>query len=431
MADIAIKVDRLSKRYRIGVKEERADTFVGSVVNFLKSPGRNFRRLQNLTNFKEDGAAAPQDVIWALREVSFEVRQGEVIGVIGRNGAGKSTLLKILSRITYPTSGRIELMGRVASLLEVGTGFHQDLTGRENIYLNGTILGMTKAEIDKKFDEIVDFSGIEKFIDTPVKRYSSGMGVRLAFSVAAHLEPEILLVDEVLAVGDAEFQKKCLGKMGEVASEGRTVLFVSHNMATVSNLCAKTLVFGGGKIAFEGPTPEGIARYMDLMAGSHAGEIDVRDHPARKAGSQKVFSKIRFLDPDGNLTTGFLPGHKFTIEFVIAPGVNIPQPHFGIGFDDSFGTRVFSLITQYSGIYLPGLKGEEIIRCTIEQLPLAPGTYTLSLSAGTFQVPLMDAIENAVRFEVLQHDFFGSGKLPYANLGSVLIRSDWKSHPRF
>ena len=241
MSDIAIKVENLSKRYRIGLKEETKDTFVGAMGSILKSPLSNLKRLKKLTQFSNDNQDH-DDIIWALKDVSFEVKRGEVIGIIGANGAGKSTLLKILAQITHPTSGRVELNGRVASLLEVGTGFHPELTGRENIYLNGTILGMTKKEIDRKLDEIIDFSGVEKFIDTPVKRYSSGMRVRLAFSVAAHLDPEILLIDEVLAVGDAEFQKKCLGKMDEVARGGRTVLFVSHNMGAIGQLCNKSIL---------------------------------------------------------------------------------------------------------------------------------------------------------------------------------------------
>lgn len=222
MSDIAILVENLSKRYRIGVADEQHDTLVGATLGAIRNPARNFQRLRQLTRFR-NGSEEDPNTIWALKNVSFEVKRGEVVGVIGRNGAGKSTLLKILSRITHPTSGRVELHGRVSSLLEVGTGFHPELTGRENVYLNGTILGMRKVEIDRKFDEIVDFSGVEKFIDTPVKRYSSGMRVRLAFSVAAYLEPEILLIDEVLAVGDIGFQQKCLGKWK--ASPNKTALF--------------------------------------------------------------------------------------------------------------------------------------------------------------------------------------------------------------
>ena len=224
MGNFAIKVDNLSKRYRIGVAEERADSLVGSVVNVIRQPERNFRRLASLTRFGKSDTEA-DDILWALKDISFEVAQGEILGVIGGNGAGKSTLLKILTRITEPTSGRAVIRGRVSSLLEVGTGFHPELTGRENVFLNGAVLGMTKTDITSKFDEIVNFAGVDRFIDTPVKRYSSGMQVRLAFSVAAHLEPEVLLIDEVLAVGDAEFQRKCLGRMETVAGEGRTRIF--------------------------------------------------------------------------------------------------------------------------------------------------------------------------------------------------------------
>lgn len=262
MTDIAIKVENLSKRYRLGMKDELHDTFTGALTSFIKSPFANFKKLQKLSKFSENGKAE-DDILWALKDVSFEVKHGEVVGIIGRNGAGKSTLLKILSRITEPTSGKVTINGRVSSLLEVGTGFHPELTGRENIYLNGTILGMTKKEIDSKFDEIVDFSGVEKFIDTPVKRYSSGMQVRLAFAVAAYLEPEILVIDEVLAVGDYEFQKKCLGKMQDVAESGRTVLFVSHNMKAVEQLCSRAILITNGTISVDRKSvTETISLYM-------------------------------------------------------------------------------------------------------------------------------------------------------------------------
>ncbi len=269
MRDVAIRVERLSKRYRIGVQEEKYETLGEKLIAWLKSPITNYRRLRGLSHF-DDRDNHREDVIWALRDVSFQVQEGEVLGVIGRNGAGKSTLLKVLSRITPPTQGRVVLNGRVGSLLEVGTGFHPELTGRENIYLNGSVLGMSKAEIDRKFDEIVAFSGIEKFIDTPVKRYSSGMRVRLAFSVAAHLEPEILLVDEVLAVGDAEFQRKCLGKMQDVAGSGRTVLFVSHNMPAVTRLCHRAILLNQGHLVMDGPAEEVVAQYLADAANTAA-----------------------------------------------------------------------------------------------------------------------------------------------------------------
>jgi len=260
MSDTVISVENLSKRYRIGLKEEMHDTIVGAMLGIARRPFTNLKRLRKLSAFGKDDHEQ-KDVIWALDDVSFEVKRGELIGIIGRNGSGKSTLLKILSRITEPTKGRAVVHGRVGSLLEVGTGFHPELTGRDNVYLNGTILGMKKAEIDRKFDEIAAFSEIEKFIDTPVKRYSSGMRVRLAFAVAAYLQPEILLVDEVLAVGDMAFQTKCIKKMGEVAIEGRTVLFVSHKMASVKRLCETVYWLENGRLRQGGPTDEVVSCY--------------------------------------------------------------------------------------------------------------------------------------------------------------------------
>ena len=283
MKDIAIKVENLSKRYRIGLKEETKDTFVGAMGSILKSPFGNLKKLKELITFDNEYNGS-DDIIWALKDTSFEVKRGEILGIIGANGAGKSTLLKILAQITHPTSGRVELIGRVASLLEVGTGFHPELTGRENIYLNGTILGMTKNEIDGKLAEIIDFSGVEKFIDTPVKRYSSGMRVRLAFSVAAHLEPEILLIDEVLAVGDAEFQKKCLGKMKNISSKGRTVLFVSHNMPSIINLCNRGILLNDGEVIKDGQAEDVVENYL-LMGGVKGGGIvwsDLQNAPGNE-----------------------------------------------------------------------------------------------------------------------------------------------------
>ncbi len=258
----AIVVKNISKRYRIGLVKEKRKTLANTVINALRSPLDNLQELRRLTRFGNHENS--DDIIWALKNVSFSVEPGEVVGIIGRNGAGKSTLLKVISRITHPTSGRLELRGQVSSLLEVGTGFHPELTGRENVYLNGTILGMRRREIERKFDEIVDFSGVEKYIDTPIKRYSTGMRVRLAFSVAAHLEPEILLVDEVLAVGDALFQKKSLGKMKSVARHGRTVLFVSHQMDAVRSLCSRGILLVDGKIEKDGETNEVVDHYMKI-----------------------------------------------------------------------------------------------------------------------------------------------------------------------
>ncbi len=291
MTEPIIQVENLGKRYRIGVQEAPADTWQGMVKDLV---GASFRYLRQMSRPPTEA-----ETLWALRGVSFEMHQGEVLGVIGRNGAGKSTMLKILSRITDPTEGRAVINGRVGSLLEVGTGFHPELTGRENIYLNGAILGMKRREIERKFDEIVDFAEIDKFIDTPVKRYSSGMHVRLAFAVAAHLEPEILIVDEVLAVGDANFQRKCLGKMEGVASEGRTIIFVSHNMQAVARLCNRVITLNEGTILYEGDPTEAISKYF---AGIHStAEKNWDNDPGSAPGDEKVRLagvRVRQLDSD-------------------------------------------------------------------------------------------------------------------------------------
>jgi lipopolysaccharide transport system ATP-binding protein len=271
MSQVVITAENISKRYRIGLKEQLQTTLGGSILSIIKKPVYNFKRLRKLAKF--NGEEIADDIIWALKNVSFEVNEGEVLGIIGRNGSGKSTLLKILSHITEPTSGRVQIHGRVSSLLEVGTGFHPELTGRDNVYLNGTILGMTKKEIQKKFDQIVDFSGVEKFIDTPIKRYSSGMKVRLAFSVSAHLDPDILVIDEVLAVGDADFQKKCIGKMSDTAKSGRTVLFVSHNMPSIIGLCSRVILLDNGMISTIGSPHRVVAQYLGHDGKGHSERV--------------------------------------------------------------------------------------------------------------------------------------------------------------
>ena len=330
MSEIAIRAEGLSKRYRLGSAEESHETLIGGLVSLVSRPAKNLRRLSQLSKFRVDEDDA-DDVLWALRDVSFEVKQGEVVGIIGRNGAGKSTLLKILTRITLPTRGRATIRGSVQSLLEVGTGFHRELTGRENVYLNGAVLGMPAKEITRKFDEIVDFSGVEKFIDTPVKRYSTGMRVRLAFSVAAHLEPEILLVDEVLSVGDEEFQRKCLGKMDEVAGRGRTVLFVSHNLQSVTRLCQRVLLMGGGRVLMDAPAPEAVGEY--LSAGARGTAVREWDDPDTAPGGEVARVRaVRIVnekgDPSDTIDTrdGFRmemeyevmrPGHAIRMNFTV------------------------------------------------------------------------------------------------------------------
>jgi len=412
MSNIAIRVENLSKRYRIGLKEEMHDTLGGAMISWIKSPLENYRRLRSLTTFDDEESVKTlersnvptfkrsneKDVIWALKDVSFEVKQGEVVGIIGRNGAGKSTLLKILSRITEPTSGRVELRGRVSSLLEVGTGFHPELTGRENIYLNGSILGMTKAEIDKKFDEIVDFSGVEKFIDTPVKRYSSGMRVRLAFSVAAHLEPEILLVDEVLAVGDAEFQKKCLGKMGEVAKEGRTVLFVSHQMDMIRGLCDRCILLNQGQIWSDGDPEKVIEDYIGSFSSqSKADSFEVDEDTSFAL----QIMRGQVMDETGQTRHRFDVFERIVleVEYVVRKPVQGAIVNFELkrngatlfmSFDSDTDPR--KLEAREPGIY----------RCHIE-LPcplLKPGRYSLSTHTGIANITKAQRLEDILVFDV-------------------------------
>ena len=336
--ETAVKVENLSKIYRIGVKEHLNDSFGSALFQFLKSPLKNYRRYRSLYKFDDvkadsgsgSGGDAP-DVIWALKDVSFELKQGEALGVIGRNGAGKSSLLKVLSRVTDPTGGRAEIRGRVSSLLEVGTGFHPELTGRENVYLNGAVLGMRKREIDRKFDEIVAFSGVERFIDTPVKRYSSGMKVRLAFSVAAHLEPEILIVDEVLAVGDADFQQKCLNKMETVGQQGRTVIFVSHNMAAIARLCNRAILLDEGRVVFDGPAYRAVNRYLTSALGTTAAR-EWPDPMKAPSGPIARLHAVRVLNHNGEVAEAIDIRKIVQLEMeyeVLQPG-RVLLPHFNL-----------------------------------------------------------------------------------------------------
>ena len=420
MSDRAIQVENLSKRYRIGVREAGQETLAGTAAAWLKSPLNNFRRLRSLSAFADEEA---DDVIWALRDVSFEVKQGEVVGVIGRNGAGKSTLLKILSRITPPTQGRVVLNGRVASLLEVGTGFHPELTGRENIYLNGTILGMTKAEIDRKFDEIVDFSGVEKFIDTAVKRYSSGMRVRLAFSVAAHLEPEILLVDEVLAVGDLEFQQKCLGQMESIADEGRTVLFVSHNMSAISSLCHRGILIEQGQIKLEAKIESVIKSYNGLIANLL--RTSLRERVERRGTGELRFIGVDTLNNFGH--KGWISGRACCvyISYESATDQPIDSLEASIWVSDLYGKILFTCFTGYTRTKLSFLPSCGIIICQISQLLLAPGTYRLGVW-GAINGRTVDYMENAAEVMVEAEDFFGTGKLPtQSKHGPFLVDHSW------
>lgn len=379
MSEIALRVAGLSKQYRIG-KQERYRTFRDTISDALTAP---LRRTAGLLRGNASAAANLTQPIWALRDINFEVQHGEVIGIIGRNGAGKSTLLKILSRITEPTSGYADVYGRVGALLEVGTGFHPELTGRENIFLNGAILGMGREEIRRKFDEIVEFAGIDKFIDTPAKHYSSGMGLRLGFSVAAHLEPEILIVDEVLAVGDAEFQKKCLGKMSEVAGEGRTVLFVSHNMAAISQLCPSTMLIESGSIKAFGPTAPVISKYMEQVSSSDPASIQdqikrLRDDPVLTLASINVYS----VNPTNGDTTQQIETHR-PINIRISYDIKEVYRDLRIGFDLYAGDGVLLLRSFDDDMNaIARSAGRHYSHCIIPGNTLMPGSYSLCIAIG-------------------------------------------------
>lgn len=334
MSSQAISVEKLSKRYRIGERSNAPDTLVGTLKSWVESP---FRNLQYLRNLGQASGGTEANTVWALHDVSFSVSHGEVIGIVGRNGAGKSTLLKILARITDPSSGFARIRGRISSLLEVGTGFHPELSGRENVYMNGTILGMSKSEIDRKFDQIVEFSGVEKFLDTPTKRYSSGMQVRLAFSVAAHLEPEILIIDEVLAVGDVDFQRRCIGKMQDVATDGRTVLFVSHNVAAIEQLCTSAMLLSTGQVAATGSVPQVMKAYMKDLFNTQS---EVGDEAFRVSFTSSIEGQPS--------ETPWLFDSTLNIEIDIWSKEAIEHPAVDIYFHSSAGRMIFAQSDQLS-----------------------------------------------------------------------------------
>ena len=412
-----ISIENVSKSYRLG------QIGSGTLREDLQSWWHRVRGRPD-PNLRVDLAhhAIEGHILWALRDVSLAVQQGEVLGIIGRNGAGKSTLLKILSRVTAPTSGRIRVKGRVASLLEVGTGFHPELTGRENVFLNGAILGMTKAEVARKFDEIVAFSEIEPFIDTPVKRYSSGMYVRLAFAVAAHLEPEILVVDEVLAVGDSEFQKKCLGAMSNVAEAGRTVLFVSHNMPAVQSLCARIILLQAGRLVSDGKADQVLGEYLrTISADEQAGTVDLTRHPGRVHSREKALTRATMMDAAGHVITAIPMGGRVRFSFDFDAAVVVRNPGFGFGFEDNGGERIFSL-NNYM-VPAPGNTFGSLRRGTasleIEAIPLMPGRYSLTLSLVEDQREWVDCVERAIYFDVHPADVFHSGRIPEKSQGRV------------
>jgi lipopolysaccharide transport system ATP-binding protein len=405
---LSLKLERVGKRYVIahraaGDYEALRDAIASGVRNAGRAIGGLFSRRSS---------AATREEFWALRAVSFAVERGERVGVIGANGAGKSTLLKIISRITEPTEGRVSINGRVASLLEVGTGFHPELTGRENIFLNGSVLGMKREEIRKKFDEIVAFAEVERFLDTPVKRYSSGMYVRLAFAVAAHLDPDILLVDEVLAVGDAQFQKKCLGKMQEVSrSDERTILFVSHNLGIVQQLCTRGLLLERGTIAFDGTAADAVREYVARDPVEDALDNDLRDHPRRLLGMKKILERVRITDCEGVPRRDFTQLDAIAIELTYDARDQAQLAGAGFSIHTQDGVRVGGGNTYMSFKPPHRIPSRGRIVFDVPMRQLTPGTYNVSVAVGSHQAVLEDKVEYAAEFTVHQADIYGTGYL--------------------
>lgn len=404
MSDTAIRITDLSKSYSIRHETGQRATNLGeAIAGKLRKP---FQR-------------AETEEFWALKDINLEIKKGEVVGVIGRNGAGKSTLLKVLSRITEPTTGKIELFGRVGSLLEVGTGFHPELTGRENIFLNGAILGMRRPEIKRQFDEIVDFAGVEKFLDTPVKRYSSGMYVRLAFAVAAHLNPEILIVDEVLAVGDTAFQKKCLGKMKDVAAGGRTVLFVSHNMQAIETLCNQAVLLDEGAVRVASTVTETLAFYASDRTSFFVRSSNRLNQEDGKAS----ISSFEMLDAAGKQIIATRVNAPFQFRVGIKSDSVICNPQLGIAITNWCGQRMCRLNTQDSGFVSEPCCSTAFI-CNVQGLPLRPGHYSIAIGLADGDDPL-DRVDDAFEFEILPTDLFGNGRSPFGPGDTIFARNNW------
>jgi len=418
-----ITVENLGKKYLL--RHQSGQQPYVALRDVLSDGARSLGR-KLLGRGGTSAGGAEREEFWALKDVSFEVKQGDRIGIIGRNGAGKSTLLKILSRITEPTTGSVRIRGRVASLLEVGTGFHPELTGRENIYLNGAILGMSRVEIKKKFDEIVDFAEIEKFLDTPVKRYSSGMYVRLAFAVAAHLEPEILVVDEVLAVGDAQFQKKCLGKMEDVSTkEGRTVLFVSHNMAAIESFCSKSILITGGRINYFGFPLDAISRYFDYK--NYGDDNGLAKRVDRSGTGSVKLSELKICDSQGNVTDAMFSGHDYIFELGYIKNSDEVLDEVVVSLDifDDKMIRVLMFRSNFTKSNLRLVEKYGSISCLVKNLPLAKGLYHINIFISHKDVVVLDYIENVVAVQVVGGDFFGTGSEGMSSHCKILHMSKW------
>jgi lipopolysaccharide transport system ATP-binding protein len=410
-----IKIENLGKKYQLGTRRAVHATLRETISGIARAPQKLFARR----------AAADDKWFWALRNVNFEVAPGEVVGIIGRNGAGKSTLLKILARVTEPTEGRVELYGRANSLLEVGTGFHQDLTGRENIFVNGAILGLKRAEIRRLFDEIVAFAEIEKFLDTAVKHYSSGMYMRLAFSVAAHLNPDILVIDEVLSVGDAAFQKKCLGKVEDVARAGRTVLFVSHNMAAVENLCRRGVVLEAGKVIFTGDQTSAITRYLESVSQNIG--VAMSDRADRSGSGEVRVTAIEIKDVQGNPLDNVMSGQDIDIyfRFETAPGFKAPNITAGFMVRTHLDVPVFLQHNRLTGDNWDALPERGAFVCRIRKLPLPPAGYRFGFSVMRGE-EFLDRIDDASELLVIDGDFYGAGEVPPASHGCCLVDASWR-----
>lgn len=418
-----LKAENISKQYRLG------NVGTGTLSHDLNRFWHSLRGKEDpylkIGSVNDRSSKTKAEYVWALRDINFEVKKGEVLGIIGKNGAGKSTLLKILSRVTSPTTGVIKTKGRIASLLEVGTGFHPELTGRENIYLNGAILGMTRTEITEKLDEIIEFSGCEMYIDTPTKRYSSGMTVRLAFAVAAHLEPDILVVDEVLAVGDAEFQKKAIGKMQDISKgEGRTVLFVSHNMAAVKSLCTRAIILEHGEVVFEGGTDEGVDFYLR--------EENVRDicklneRRDRFGNGKLLFTDILFLNKNLDPISQVISGEPLFVKICISKNadVELKKLIFVMNFQDNYGNNIVSYISDEMGVCFEKLESQDYFYLKIPALLLRSENYHIRLimyEGKTNDKNLLDKIENAVICRVLPGDVWNSGSINRGNYSSIIL----------
>ena len=425
----AIEFNNISKQYRLGLVSTKTlshdlDRWWQTVVLHKEDP------YLKIGSVNDRSTSADSEYVWALKNIDFKVEQGDVVGIIGKNGAGKSTLLKLLSRVTGPTTGTIKARGRIGSLLEVGTGFHPEMTGRENIFMNGAILGMTKAEITSKLDEIVDFSGCERYIDTPVKRYSSGMMVRLGFAVAAHLEPEILVVDEVLAVGDAEFQKKAIGKMQDVSQgEGRTVLFVSHNMASVRSLCKNGVVLKNGMVGFLGNVNEAIDIYMSDMS-DYATNEPISTRPRPKGCSGKIrFKSLEFLNSE-NVPITPLSGQFLRIQLGVEVLEDCSKSRIAIDLFSQWGTLLMNFPSYITEGFVSLQKGFYLFNCDIERLPLTGGTYKLSLWAAD-DAEQADYLEAAICMQVLDDDYFHTGRImkePHLHGKIVLGDYHWSFH---